>query len=40
MRVTDLWQAGRKPTISFELFPARSESAVGIVERLRGEGWL
>ena len=27
MRITDLWQSSRKPTISFELFPARTEKA-------------
>lgn len=27
MRVTDLWQSAQKPTLSFELFPARSEKA-------------
>ncbi|MBU1695298.1 MAG: methylenetetrahydrofolate reductase [Verrucomicrobia bacterium] len=25
MRITDLWSPGKKPTVSFELFPARSE---------------
>ena len=25
MRITDMWRPGRKPTLSFELFPARSE---------------
>jgi methylenetetrahydrofolate reductase (NADPH) len=25
--ITELWQSGRKPTVSFELFPARSEKA-------------
>ncbi|NQT23861.1 methylenetetrahydrofolate reductase [candidate division KSB1 bacterium] len=27
MKVTDMWKTGQKPTISFELFPARSEKA-------------
>ncbi len=27
MKATDLWREGMKPTISFELFPARSEKA-------------
>ena len=27
MRVADIWKAGGKPTISFELFPAKSERA-------------
>jgi len=27
MRLTDLWQPGSKPTVSFELFPARSDKA-------------
>ena len=27
MKITELWQSGRKPTISFELFPARTEKA-------------
>ena len=27
MKVTDIWNAREKPTISFELFPARSEKA-------------
>lgn len=29
MKVIDMWKTGRKPTISFELFPAKSEKAVG-----------
>jgi len=33
MRVTDLWQAGSKPTISFELFPARTEKAAANLEK-------
>ena len=27
MRLTDLWQGSQKPTLSFELFPARTEKA-------------
>lgn len=27
MKVTDIWKSSQKPTISFELFPARSEKA-------------
>jgi methylenetetrahydrofolate reductase (NADPH) len=27
MRITDLWRTNRKPTLSFELFPARTEKA-------------
>ena len=27
MHITDLWQPGSKPTISFELFPARTDKA-------------
>jgi methylenetetrahydrofolate reductase (NADPH) len=27
VKITELWQRGRKPTVSFELFPARSEKA-------------
>ena len=27
MRVTDIWESSPKPTVSFELFPARSEKA-------------
>jgi len=33
MRVTDLWQSKTKPTVSFELFPARSAKAVPGLER-------
>lgn len=32
MRVTDLWQPGAKPTVSFELFPARTEKAAAGLE--------
>ena len=27
MKATDIWRSGQKPTVSFELFPARSEKA-------------
>ncbi len=33
MRVTDLWQEGRKPTLSFELFPARTEKGAANLEK-------
>ncbi len=33
MKITDLWASKDKPTISFELFPARSEKAAAILER-------
>ena len=33
MRVTDLWKAGAKPTLSFELYPARSEKAAASLEK-------
>jgi methylenetetrahydrofolate reductase (NADPH) len=33
MRVTDLWQSKTKPTVSFELFPARSAKAVPGLEQ-------
>ena len=29
MRITEIWESRRKPTVSFELFPARSEKAAG-----------
>lgn len=29
MKVTDIWKKADKPTVSFELFPARSEKAAG-----------
>ncbi len=32
MKVIDLWKSDQKPTISFELFPARSEKAAGTLE--------
>jgi methylenetetrahydrofolate reductase (NADPH) len=33
MKVTDVWHAGQKPTISFELFPARSVQAAEKLEK-------
>lgn len=33
MRVTDRWRSHAKPTLSFELFPARSEKAVPGLEK-------
>ncbi|MHC4623306.1 MAG: methylenetetrahydrofolate reductase, partial [Planctomycetota bacterium] len=33
MKVTDIWSSGQKPTISFELFPARSEQAAEKLEK-------
>lgn len=33
MKVTDIWNASPKPTISFELFPARSEKAAVNLEK-------
>jgi len=27
MKVTDIWKSGKKPVISFELFPAKSKEA-------------
>jgi len=33
MKVIDFWKPGRKPTISFELFPARSEKAAERLDR-------
>ncbi len=33
MKVTDLWSAGSKPTISFELFPPRSPKAADKLEQ-------
>lgn len=33
MRITDLWQNSSKPTLSFELFPARSEKAGANLEQ-------
>jgi len=33
MKVTDLWRPGKKPTVSFELFPARSEKGAVSLEK-------
>ena len=33
MRATDIWHAGQPPTVSFELFPARSEKAAKNLEK-------
>ncbi|MEE8121869.1 MAG: methylenetetrahydrofolate reductase, partial [Anaerolineales bacterium] len=33
MKVTDIWNTSKKPTISFELYPARSEKAAEKLER-------
>ena len=33
MKVTDIWKASQSPTISFELFPAKSEKAAASLER-------
>lgn len=33
MKVTELWKSDQKPTISFELFPARSEKAAENLEK-------
>lgn len=33
MRVTDLWRSSEKPTISFELFPAKSEKGAENLEK-------
>ena len=33
MKVTDLWSAGRKPTVSFELFPPRSPKGAEKLEK-------
>ncbi|MFC1960901.1 methylenetetrahydrofolate reductase [Chloroflexota bacterium] len=36
MKVTDIWQSGQKPTVSFELFPARTEKAAARLENTIG----
>jgi methylenetetrahydrofolate reductase (NADPH) len=36
MKVTDLWKSGQKPTVSFELFPARNEKAAVRLEKTIG----
>lgn len=33
MRVDDIWTSGQRPTVSFELFPARSEKAAEKIDR-------
>ncbi len=33
MKITDVWQTSQRPTISFELFPARSEKAAQNLEK-------
>lgn len=33
MRIADLWAAGNRPTISFELFPARTEKAAANLDK-------
>ena len=33
MRITNMWKPGRKPTLSFELFPARSEKGAARLEK-------
>jgi methylenetetrahydrofolate reductase (NADPH) len=33
MKITDMWNSAQKPTISFELFPARSEKAAGNLDK-------
>jgi len=33
MKVIDLWKSGHKPTVSFELFPARSDKAAITLEK-------
>ena len=37
MKVTDLWSPGKKPTVSFELFPARSEKGAVSLEKAINE---
>jgi methylenetetrahydrofolate reductase (NADPH) len=32
MKVTDIWTSGQKPTVSFELFPPRTEKAAGKID--------
>lgn len=33
MRLTDIWDSSRKPTVSFELYPAKSEKAAESLEK-------
>ena len=37
MKVTDLWKTKQKPSISFELFPARTEKAAANLEKAIGK---
>lgn len=37
MKLVDLWETSQKPTISFELFPARSEKAAERLEKVLDE---
>jgi methylenetetrahydrofolate reductase (NADPH) len=34
MKLTEMWNSGRTPTVSFELFPARSEKAAESLEKV------
>ncbi|MFC1592231.1 methylenetetrahydrofolate reductase, partial [Thermodesulfobacteriota bacterium] len=34
MRVPDLWSDTSRPTLSFEIFPARTEKAAGKLEQV------
>lgn len=34
MKVTELWKSKQKPTVSFELYPARNEEAAGKLEKV------
>jgi methylenetetrahydrofolate reductase (NADPH) len=33
MKVTEIWKTSQKPTVSFELFPARTEKAAEKLEK-------
>ena len=37
MKVTDAWRSSQRPTVSFELFPARSQAAAEKLEKTIGE---
>jgi methylenetetrahydrofolate reductase (NADPH) len=37
MKVTDVWRSSQRPTVSFELFPARSQEAAEKLEKTIGE---
>jgi methylenetetrahydrofolate reductase (NADPH) len=37
MKITDLWKSSKKPTVSFELFPARSAKAAEGLEKIIDE---